>query len=156
MKHLSLPMFSRNRIAIKISRLFFTAKIYQDGKAIKKTQGKYLLEDDTGKVLSLTLKRDFLDPIPKIELESGEKIQFYSTLTPFEKALALLPLLLFFVGGVNIITLLFSLIGVNLSYWVMYKNHDIIKKVLLALLMTLMTSSACIYVELWLLSLLRS
>lgn len=156
MKYLSLPMFSRNRIAIKISRLFFTAKIYQDGKTIKKTQGKYLLEDDTGKILSLTLKRDFLDPIPKVELESGEKIQFYSTLTLFEKALALLPLLLFFVGGVNIITLLFSLIGVNLSYWVMYKNHDTIKKVLLALLMTLMTSSACIYVELWLLSLLRS
>lgn len=156
MKYLSLPMFSRNRIALKISRLFFTAKIYQDGKVVKKTQGKYLIEDDTGKVVKLKLKRDFLDPIPKVELESGERIQFYSTLTPFEKALALLPLILFFVGGVNIITLLFSLIGVNMSYWVMYKNHDIIKKVLLALLMTLITSSACIYVELWLLSLLRS
>lgn len=156
-KYLDLPLFSKNRIAIKFSRLFFTVSVYQDGKKVIKEDGKYCIENDLGQKKYLKLKRKLLDPIPQISFDDEEyKSLVFHSLNTAEKSLSLLPLILFILGGVNIITFLMVYIGINLSYWTMYKYNDTIKKVLLCLFVTLCCSSIGIYLEIIAINYLRS
>ena len=71
-KYLDLPLFSKNRIAIKISKLFFTISLYQDGKKVKKEKGKYFIENNLGQKKEIKFKRKMLDPIPLISFDNGE------------------------------------------------------------------------------------
>ena len=70
-KYLDLPLFSKNRIAIKISKLFFTISLYQDGKKVKKEKGKYFIENNLGQKKEIKFKRKMLDPIPLISFDNG-------------------------------------------------------------------------------------
>jgi len=156
-KYLDLPLFSKNRIAVKISRMFFTISLYQDGKKVKKEKGKYFIENNLGQKKEIKFKRKIFDPIPLISFDNEEyKPLLLNSLNTAEKSLALLPLILFILGGVNIITFLMSYIGVNISYWIMYKSNDLIKKVLLSLFVTLSCSSIGIYLEIIAINYLRS
>lgn len=156
-KYLDLPLFSKNRIAIKISKLFFTVSLYQDGKKVKKEKGKYFIENNLGQKKEIKFKRKMFDPIPLISFDNGEyKSLLFHQLNVAEKSLALLPIILFILGGVNIITFLISYIGIAISYWIMYKSSDLIKKVLLSLFVTLSCSSIGIYLEIMAINYLRS
>lgn len=156
-KYLDLPLFSKKRINIKISKLFFTFSLYQDGKKVKKENGKYLLENDLGQTKEIRFKRKAFDPIPLISFDNEEyKSLIYHQLNIAEKILALLPLILFILGGVNIITFLVSYIGIVAAYWIMYTSKDIIKKVLISLFISLACSSIGIYLELIAINYLRN
>ncbi len=156
-KYLDLPLFSKKRINIKISKLFFTFSLYQDGKKVKKENGKYLLENDLGQTKEIRFKRKAFDPIPLISFDNEEyKSLIYHQLNIAEKSLALLPLILFILGGVNIITFLVSYIGIVAAYWIMYTSKDIIKKVLISLFISLACSSIGIYLELIAINYLRN
>lgn len=156
-KYIELPLFSKGRIAIKISKLFFTISLYQDGKKVKKEKGKYIIENDLGQKKDIMFKRKGFDPIPLISFDNEEyKSLLFHQLNIAEKSLALLPLILFILGGVNIITFFISYVGVVLSYWMMYKSTDIIKKVLIALFISLACCSIGIYLEITAINYLRN
>lgn len=92
------PDFQSQRLEVKCGSLFSGSKLKLNGTDLKKVKGIYTVRADNGKELSVQLKHNFLDPIPKVKIE-GKIIELATPLTWFEYIWIGIPILLIFVGG---------------------------------------------------------
>ena len=98
------------RISLKIAGLFSGRKLLVNGNPIKGKGNKYTLRDSQGAEVVVTIKNNFLDPIPKVEIDKDE-LALARPLTWYEYTWMGLPVILVLVGGA-----LGAIIGVTAAY----------------------------------------
>jgi hypothetical protein len=92
------PDFQGRSLAVRTSGFFGAARLVVDGAEIVGTKGKFPLHDNQGNPRELKLKANFLDPIPKVDLD-GTTIDLARSLTWYEYTWMGLPIVLVVAGG---------------------------------------------------------
>ena len=132
--------FEDRNIILKPSYLSSIPKIYCEGDEIKRSNKTFLLRNNNGELVELTVKPRFLDPIPEIFI--GEKrIELARSLTWYEYFWMSIPILLVFVGGG-----IGAFLGIMASYFsarIFRSNKPIIQKYLFSAVIS--TGAVLIY-----------
>ena len=102
MKHsFTLPYFPHSNFEIETSLWTGKSKIWKDGELFERSsdQGKpFLIPSESGEVFKIYPKSSFPDLIPDLEV-NGIKHAIVERLAWYQYAVALLPMILIFIGG---------------------------------------------------------
>ncbi len=90
--------FQGRNLAISTAGFFQSVCLLENGVKINGKRTKFTVNDNQGTPREINLKINFLDPIPKIEID-GTIIQLARSLTWYEYLWMGLPIMLIFVGG---------------------------------------------------------
>ncbi len=90
--------FQGRNLAISTAGFFKSVCLLENGVKIKGKRNKFTVNDNQGSPREINLKMNFLDPIPKIEIDDTI-IQLARSLTWYEYLWMGLPIMLIFVGG---------------------------------------------------------
>lgn len=92
------PSFNTQQISVRTAGFFSPAKLFLNGTPVQPDKGKYLVRDDSGAETVITLKGNFIDPIPVVMI-GDEAVHLARPLTWYEYAWIGLPLAMMFIGG---------------------------------------------------------
>jgi hypothetical protein len=98
------------RITVKTSGFFRGPRLLSNGNPIEGKRGTYALRDIHGKEVMVKMKGNFLDPIPKLEID-GEAFPLDRPLAWYQYVWMGLPIILVFVGGA-----LGAVVGISATY----------------------------------------
>lgn len=104
------PKLHGRRITLKPTGFFRGLRLLSNGNPVEGKRGTYTLRDLHGKEVTIKIKANFLDPIPKVEID-GEAFPLARPLVWYEYVWMGLPIILVFVGGG-----LGALVGVSATY----------------------------------------
>jgi hypothetical protein len=90
--------FQGRNLAISTAGFFKSVCLLENDVKIKGKRNKFTVNDNQGSPREINLKMNFLDPIPKIEID-GTIIKLARSLTWYEYLWMGLPIMLIFVGG---------------------------------------------------------
>jgi len=90
--------FESQRISIQPAGWFSGVKLLVNGSEAKRKKGKFIIRSDSGEEVTVQLKSNFIDPIPKVIIDEQE-ILLAKPLQWFEYLWMGLPIILVFVGG---------------------------------------------------------
>jgi hypothetical protein len=102
--------FEGQNLAVETAGFFRGARVLHNGNPVEKRKGGYPVRSNRGEEVSIRLKSNFLDPIPKV-IFGDETIVLARPLTWYEYLWIGLPVLLVFAGGA-----LGALVGLTATY----------------------------------------
>jgi hypothetical protein len=91
--------FRARRLVVRTAGFFTNPQILVDGVAATGKRLAYRVRDDAGLERSAVLKPTFLDPIPRLQIDTEAPIQLARPLRWYEWAWMALPVSLLLVGG---------------------------------------------------------
>jgi hypothetical protein len=77
------PAFKTERLAVETAGLFSSPQLLVNGSVVKKDKGQYSIPSDSGEEISIILKHNFFDPVPKIKI-GNELIKLARSFSWFE------------------------------------------------------------------------
>jgi hypothetical protein len=92
------PEFKTKRLAVETAGWFSGSKLLVNGAIAEKRKGRFTVPSDSGAEVSIELKYNLLDPIPKVKI-GDETLELAPPLQWYEYAWIGIPILLVFVGG---------------------------------------------------------
>lgn len=98
------------RIALRTAGFFRGPQILLNGTPIKRKRWKYLIRNSQGQEVTVQIKSNHIDPIPKLVID-GEKVQLARDLTWYEYLWMGVPIVLVVSGGA-----LGAMIGIGATY----------------------------------------
>ena len=128
------PGFKSQRLAVETAGWFSGPKLLVNGSVVEKRKGRYAVPSDSGVEVSVELKYNFLDPIPKVKI-GDEPLELAPPLQWYEYAWIGIPVLLIFMGGA--IGGFVGALGVCTSCRVFRGNHTVPAKYGLSALITM-------------------
>lgn len=90
--------FQTQRLAVETAGFFRGARLLVNGAPGQRTKGRYTVKSDTGAEVTVELKANFLDAVPKVKI-GDELIELVRALTWYEYLWLGIPILLVFTGG---------------------------------------------------------
>jgi len=102
--------FEGQNLAVETAGLFRGPRVLHNGNPVQKRDGRYPVRSNSGQEVSIKLKMNFVDPIPKV-IFGDETIVLARPLTWYEWIWIGLPFLLVVTGGI-----LGAVIGVTATY----------------------------------------
>lgn len=90
--------FQHRRLSVRPGTFFRSPALLIDDEPVPKKGGQHRVVDDEDAERKVRLRTSAFDPLPRVEIE-GIRIAIAPPLKPHEVALALLPVLLIFIGG---------------------------------------------------------
>ena len=94
-----IPGYEGRTIVLRSAGILSGVGLYLDGEPVKPSWGKYTLPRSDGTQVQVTLRSNFVDPVPQLVVDG----QVYSAVKPlawYELVWSGLPVFLVFVGGV--------------------------------------------------------
>ena len=98
------------KITLKTGSFFRGPRLLSNGMPVQGKRGTYILRDNHGKEITIKIKGNFLDPIPKLDID-GQELQLAPPLAWNEYVWMGLPIILVFAGGA-----LGALVGISAIY----------------------------------------
>ena len=92
------PSFKTQRLTVETASWFRGPRLLVNGAVEQKKKGRYTVTSDSGAEISIQLKYNFLDPIPKIKI-GDEIVELASPLKWYEYVWIGIPIVLVFSGG---------------------------------------------------------
>ena len=86
------------QISVRTAGFFSGPKLLRHGDVVEGKKSQYALYDAHGNDVSIALKHNFLDPVPKVEV-NGEIVELARPLAWYEYVWMSLPILLAIAGG---------------------------------------------------------
>jgi hypothetical protein len=93
------PSFKTQRLTVETASWFRGPRLLVNGAVVQKKKGRYTVTSDPGAEISIQLKYNYLDPIPKIKI-GDEVVELASPLKWYEYVWIGIPIVLVFSGGV--------------------------------------------------------
>jgi len=91
--------FRTRRLAVRTATLWKSARVLVDGAAASGKGLKYEVDDDNGRRRTVVLKPLFVDPVPRLQIDSEPLIEVARPLRWYEWAWMASPMLLVVAGG---------------------------------------------------------
>lgn len=95
---IALEGFEERGLIYRVRGIFRSGQLIIDGQPLHRRRRQYLLRDNQGREVAVRLKRNLVDPIPKLQVE-GRVLDLLPPLKWYEYLWAGLPLLLVVAGG---------------------------------------------------------
>lgn len=92
------PAFVNQQLAVETASLFGSPKLLLNGVPVEKQDGRYTVSNDAGEEVSVELKQNYIDPIPKLKI-GGVTETLADPLAWYEWLFIGVPLLLVVGGG---------------------------------------------------------
>ncbi len=92
------PAFVKQQLTVETAGLFSGPKLLLNGVLVEKLKGRYTVSNDDGEEITIQLKHNYIDPIPKIKI-GDETETLADPLAWYEWLFIGLPLVLLFIGG---------------------------------------------------------
>ncbi len=92
------PAFKNRRLVVETAGFFRGARLLVNGAPAQRTKGRYTVTTDAGDQVTLELKHNFVDPIPKVKM-GDEVIALARSLAWYEYVWIGIPIVLLFIGG---------------------------------------------------------
>lgn len=127
---INLPDLENGQLKLVTSNFFGKPKIFLNDFEIKKQNDRYSVNGDSGKPILITLKNNFLDPIPKV-FANNNQIHIAKEIRWYEYIWTGLPILMVLQGG--LLGALLGLISLRLNLNIFRGDRKIISKYLLTL-----------------------
>lgn len=102
--------FQGRSLAVSTGGFFQSACLFENDEKINGKRSKFIVNDNQGVPREIKIKTNFLDPVPKIEID-GTTIQLARSLAWYEYLWMGLPIMLIFAGGA-----LGAMFGVGATY----------------------------------------
>jgi hypothetical protein len=83
---------------VRTASFFRAPRLLSGGMPVQGKRGTYTVRDNQGKEITIKLKGNFLDPIPKLAID-GQELQLAPPLAWYEYVWMGLPIILVFAGG---------------------------------------------------------
>jgi len=107
---ISHAAFKGQNLALETAGFFRGARILHNGNPVERSKGGYAVRSNAGPEVSIKLKSNFLDPIPKVVI-GDETLLLARPLTWYEYLWIGLPVLLVFAGGA-----IGAVVGISATY----------------------------------------
>lgn len=92
------PEFKAQRLTVETAGAFHGPRLLLNGTVVKRQKGRYTVTADSGAEITIQLKYNYLDPIPKIKI--GEEVtELANALKWYEYVWIGIPIVLVFSGG---------------------------------------------------------
>ena len=105
-----LPGFDNKQVTIRTAGMLSGPKLLVNGRELSRSKGAFRAVNDSGVEVPLKFKARFFDPIPNVVV-AGNVVQIVPSMSWYEYAWMMLPIILAFAGG-----LLGALIGLPAIY----------------------------------------
>jgi hypothetical protein len=92
------PAFRTQKLAVETAGFFRGARLLVNGDPAQRIKGKYTVKSDGGTEVSVELKANFLDAVPKAKI-GDDLVELARALTWYEYFWLGIPILLVFIGG---------------------------------------------------------
>lgn len=119
------PAFKTERLAVETAGFFTSPQLLVNGSVVKKNKGQYSIPSDSGEEISIKLKHNFFDPVPKIKI-GNELIKLARSFRWFEYLWFIF--LFFSMANISPVGGLVGAIGAVVSARVFRSNYSTAKK----------------------------
>ncbi len=131
---INIPEVESDKLKLVVPKFFGKTKLLYNGTEVKETNNRYSINTENDKLLLITLKNNYLDPIPKV-LVNDNPIQVAMPIRWFEYVWMGLPILLILQGG--LLGALFGFIALRLNINIFRNSKNVIAKYSFTLLISL-------------------
>lgn len=131
---INLPEIENEKLKLVVPKFFGRTKLFYNDIEVKKSNNRYSINNGNDKPLLITLKNNYLDPIPKMFVNDNP-VQVATPIKWFEYIWMGLPILLILQGG--LLGALFGFIALRLNINIFRNTKNIIGKYSFTLLISL-------------------
>jgi len=130
---INLPNLKYDQLKLVTPRIYGKPKIYLNDNEIEKRNNRYLINTNEEKPILITLKNNYLDPIPKVFI-NDHQIHVAKAIKWYEYIWTGLPILMVFQGG--LLGALFGLISLRINLNIFRSDKNTLVKYLLTLVVS--------------------